>query len=150
MLHFQVALGPNRGNSPTLGCPECSGSWGTFKYDIFDPPAGHPVYNKPMPGIGWKNNSLFSFWNDPLSRPGGVKSSKLKKDYKEDIAGAVVHMFHGSLWGGWQYQVAGVAQKFPDGGQALAFGYGGYQEARGAGYAELCQSAYSASACSLR
>ena len=49
-------------------------------------------------------------------------------------------MFHGSLWGGWQYQVAGVARKFPGdnetgkpGGQALAFGYGGYQEARGAG-----------------
>ena len=126
-----VSLGPNRGDSPTLGCPECSGSYGTFKYGIFDPPAGHPVYNKPMPGIGWKNNSLFSFWADPLSRPAGVKSSNLTKDYK-DIAGAVVHMFHGSLWGGWQYQVAGVARE-PDGAQALAFGYGGYQEARGAG-----------------
>ena len=56
----------------------------------------------------------------------------LTKNYK-DIAGAVVHMFHGSLWGGWQYQVAGVARGFPDGGKALAFGYGGYQEARGAG-----------------
>ncbi len=128
-----VSLGPNRGDSPTLGCPECSGSWGTFKYSIFDPPDGHPVYNKPMPGIGWKNNSLFSFWGDPLSRPAGVRSSNLTKDYK-DPAGAVVHMFHGSLWGGWQYQVAGVARdNITDGGQALAFGYGGYQEARGAG-----------------
>jgi hypothetical protein len=41
-------------------------------------------------------------------------------------------MFHGGLWGGWQYQVAGVARKFKS-GQALAFGYGGYQEARGSG-----------------
>ena len=48
--------------------------YGTFKYEIFEPPAGHPVYNKPMPGIGWKNNSLFSFWADPLSRPAGVKN----------------------------------------------------------------------------
>ena len=127
-----VSLGPNRGDSPTLGCPECSGSYGTFKYEIFDPPDGHPVYNKPLNGIGWKNNSLFSFWADPLSRPAGVQSSKLTKDYK-DIAGAVVHMFHGSLWGGWQYQVAGIGRNSSGGGKALAFGYGGYQEARGAG-----------------
>ena len=37
-------------------------------------------------------------------------------------------MFHGGLWGGWQYQVA--AQPAED---TLAFGYGGYQEARGSG-----------------
>ena len=34
--------------------------------------------------------------------------------------------------GGWQYQVAAVARKFAH-GCALAFGYGGYQEARGSG-----------------
>ena len=26
------------------------------------------VYNKPLPGIGWQNNSLFSFWNTPFDR----------------------------------------------------------------------------------
>ena len=81
--------------------------------------------------------------------------SKLTKDYK-DVSGAVVHMFHGGLCeppryrchlgcillkmaaislstgGGWQYQVAAVARKFAH-GCALAFGYGGYQEARGSG-----------------
>jgi hypothetical protein len=34
-------------------------------------------------------------------------------------------MFHGGLWGGWQFQVAGSDEN------ALYFGYGGYQEARG-------------------
>ena len=49
LIIWYLAQGPNRGDSPTLGCPECSGSWGTFKYSLFDPPDGHPVYNKPMP-----------------------------------------------------------------------------------------------------
>jgi hypothetical protein len=42
---------------------------------------------------------------------------------------AVVHMFHGGLWGGWQYQVA--SQDAANG--ALMFSHGGYQEARGSG-----------------
>ena len=37
-------------------------------------------------------------------------------------AGAVVHMFHGALWGGWQYMVASQAND-----SSLTFGYGGYQ-----------------------
>ena len=37
-------------------------------------------------------------------------------------AGAVVHMFHGGLWGGWQYMVASRTND-----TTLAFGYGGYQ-----------------------
>jgi hypothetical protein len=32
-------MGPNRGDSPTLGCPQCGGSYGTFAYEIFEPPA---------------------------------------------------------------------------------------------------------------
>jgi hypothetical protein len=40
-----------------------------------------------------------------------------------------VHMFHGGLWGGWQYQVA--SQDAANG--ALMFSHGGYQEARGSG-----------------
>ena len=77
-------------------------SYGTFKYTIYDPPAGHPVYNKPLPGLGWNNNSLFSFWGSPFSRAGGVKyGSDIPKMY-ENPSTAVVHMFHGGLWGGWQ------------------------------------------------
>ena len=122
-----VAYGLNRGNSPTKGCKQC-GTFGTFKYQIFDPPAGHPTYNKPMPSLGWKNNSLFSFWGSPFSRPAGVQYSD--SDVVPQLvkpSGAVVHMFHGGLWGGWQYQVTAQTQS------AFQFGYGGYQEARGSG-----------------
>ena len=143
----QVSFGLNRGSSPTQGCKQCT-TYGQFKYGIFTPPDGHPVYNKPLPGIGWKNNSLFSFWGSPFSRPAGVQynaSDNVPKLAKAD--GAVVHMFHGGLWGGWQYAVAGQTDS------ALEFGYGepqttaapptaslssatvpragGYQEARG-------------------
>ena len=55
--------------------------------------------------------------------------SKLTKDYK-DVSGAVVHMFHGGLWGGWQFQVTAQTPS------ALQFGYGGYQEARGSGISQ--------------
>jgi len=121
-----VVVGPNRGESPTLGCDECSKNFGTFAYSIFDPPAGHPVYNKPMPGVGWENNSLFSFWGSPFGRPVGFPSKGLKK--YANPAGAVVHMFHGDLWGGWQYS---VTSQDDDG--YIEFGYGGFQEARGSG-----------------
>ena len=92
--------------------------------------------------------SLFSFWGSPFSRPAGVQynaSDNVPKLAQAD--GAVVHMFHGGLWGGWQYAVAGQTDS------ALEFGYGapqttadppaaslssatvpragGYQEARG-------------------
>ena len=83
-----------------------------------------------MPDLGWKNNSLFSFWNDPLSHAGGgVKyGSDLNKTYAEAGTG-VVHMFHGGLWGGWSYQVAHQDTST----QSLLFSHGGYQEARGSG-----------------
>ena len=105
---------------------------GKFKYQIFDPPSGHPTYNKPMPSLGWRNNSLFSFWGSPFSRPAGVQYSN-KSDHMPQLvqpSGAVVHMFHGGLWGGWQYQVAAQTPS------ALQFGYGGYQEARGSGISQ--------------
>ena len=122
----QVSLGPNRGDSPTLGCPAC-GTYGTFQYTIFDPPDGHPVYNQPMPGVGWSNSSYFTFWGDPLNRPGGVKLdlSRWSKQNWSDPSTGVVHMFHSGLWGGWQFQISGADEG------ALYFGYGGYQEARG-------------------
>eukprot|EP01048_Picozoa_sp_COSAG05_P010672 COSAG05_NODE_954_length_6442_cov_451.572915_10_plen_170_part_00 len=69
-----VGFARNRGSSPTKGCKECR-TYGTFKYTVFDPPAGHPTYTKPMPGLGWSNNSLFSFWGSPFSRPAGVQYS---------------------------------------------------------------------------
>lgn len=62
----------DRNNAPASPVAGGGGSYGTFKYTIYEPPAGHPVYNKPMPDWTWTNNSLFSFWADPLSRPGGV------------------------------------------------------------------------------
>ena len=55
----------------------------------------------------------------------------------------VVHMFHGGLWGGWQFQMNGKNSfvsgnagngTASDGSSAtIGFGYGGYQEARGSG-----------------
>ena len=80
-------------------------------------------------GIGWKNNSLFSFWSDPLSRPGGVQyKNDINKTYALPGTG-VVHMFHSGLWGGWSYQVS----KQDTRSQSLLFSHGGYQEARGSG-----------------
>ena len=64
-------VGPNRGNSPTWGCPQC-GQYGSFGYSVYPPPPDHPVYNTPLPGLGWSNNSLFSFWGSPFDRPAGV------------------------------------------------------------------------------
>ncbi len=82
-----------------------------------------------MPGIGWKNNSLFSFWSSPFDRPGGFVSRELARHAQQwsDPESAVVHMFHGDLWGGWQFQVNG----FNATANAFTFGYGGFQEARG-------------------
>ena len=128
---YQYSSKLDRNSAPTAGGPSSDGkAYGTFKYGIYDPPAGHPVYNKPMPDLGWKNNSLFSFWNDPLSHAGGgVKyGGDINKTYAEAGTG-VVHMFHGGLWGGWSYQVAHQDAST----QSLLFSHGGYQEARGSG-----------------
>ena len=123
----QISFDLDRGKSPKQGCRQCS-TYGTFKTTIYPPPDGHPVYNKPMPGLGWQNNSLFSFWGSPFSRPAGVQYNSTDNVPKlEQPAGAVVQMFHGGLWGGWTYSVAAQTDS------ALEFGYGGYQEARGSG-----------------
>ena len=128
---FSFKSGLDRNQAPTAGGPTSDGkAYGTFKYTVYDPPSGHPVYNKPMPDWTWKNNSLFSFWNDPLSHAvGGVGyKSDINKTYA-NAATAVVHMFHGGLWGGWSFQV----QEQDTATQSLLFSHGGYQEARGAG-----------------
>ena len=59
---------------------------------------GHPVYNKPLPGIGWSNTSVFSFWDSPFSRPGGFVSkdaaARAAANWSQPEDG-IVHMFHG-------------------------------------------------------
>jgi hypothetical protein len=113
--------------SPVEGGPA---PYGTFHYTVYDPPAGHPVYNQPMPDWTWTNHSLFSFWADPLSRPAGVVygDGDINKTYANAATG-VVHMFHSGLWGGWQFQV--TQQHEPT--RSLLFSHGGYQEGRGSG-----------------
>lgn len=74
--------------SPTDGSDSC----GTFSYTLYDPPKGHPVYNRPLPDWGWGNNSFFGFWDDPLTRAGGlVHGGAINKTYA-NAATAVVHM----------------------------------------------------------
>ena len=122
-----VSAGPDRGKSPRFGCSQCE-HFGSFQYSIYDPPAGHPVYNKPLPGLGWQNNSLFAQPPNPLARPAGVRyNNDLANKTYVDASTGVVHMFHGNLWGGWQYQVASQQANT----SSLLFGYGGWQEARG-------------------
>ena len=125
--------GLNRGNSPTKGCGKQCEDYGSFKYTIYDPPAGHPVYAEPLPGWGWANNSVFSFWGSPFARPAGVQFSReggawTNKSWAHPET-AVVHMFHSGLWGGWQFQALSLDDKT----DTLLFDYGGYQEARGSG-----------------
>eukprot|EP00756_Hemistasia_phaeocysticola_P047054 Hpha_TRINITY_DN20940_c0_g1::TRINITY_DN20940_c0_g1_i1::g.139755::m.139755 len=67
----EVDFALNRGESPTLGCKQCT-TYGSFKYTIYDPPAGHPVYSKPLPSWGWPNNSVPTFWGSLFSRPAGL------------------------------------------------------------------------------
>jgi hypothetical protein len=90
---------------------------------------GHPVYNKPLPGLGWNNNSIPSFWGSLFDRSASFTCGELASravNWKRSDT-AVVHMFHTSLWGGWQYQLAA----FNGSSQAFELSYGGYQEARG-------------------
>lgn len=107
--------GPNRGQSPVWGCSQCS-EYGTFGYTIYPPPPDHPVYNKPLPGVGWSNTSVFSFWSSPFDRPAGVvvntgcnenNNHWLRVNYSNPT-GAIVHMFHSGLWGGWQFAVDNI------------------------------------------
>jgi hypothetical protein len=113
-------LGPNRGDSPTWGCPQC-GTYGSFGYTVYPPPADHPVYNMPLPGVGWSNTSVFSFWGSPFDRPAGVlidstcneNGNHWSRVNYSNPTGAVVHMFHGGLWGGWSFMVDNVTAAPP-------------------------------------
>jgi len=110
-----VGYGPKRGSSPTFGCPQCHNS-DSFHYTIYPPPADHPVYTSPLPGIGWGNTSVFSFWGSPFDRPSGVAihSDCPENDFHwrslnySNPTNAVVHMFHSGLWGGWAFAVDNV------------------------------------------
>jgi hypothetical protein len=123
----------NRGQSPKLGCPECT-DYGSFKYKIYAFPDGHPVYDTPDALKGhsdWNNASLFSFWGSPFNRPANAEvdpSTWTNKTWADPATG-VVHMFHSGLWGGWQYKLT----DFDATSHTIEFGYGGYQEARGSG-----------------
>ena len=123
-----VAIGPNRGNSPTVGCgKECNATYATFSYHIYDPPAGHPVYNKPLPGMGWTNNSLFCRYGSPFARPAdfGIAKGDLPREWKNPTTG-IIHMIHSSLWGGWMFRIQNRSES------TISLAYGGYQEGRGA------------------
>jgi len=123
----KITNGLDRSNAPASPCTDGGANYATFKYTIYDPPAGHPVYNKPMPDWTWTNSSYFSFWSDVLRRDAGVKyGTSIKKKYSNPGTG-VVHMFHSGLWGGWQYNIVDQMN------DSLTFGYGGFQEARGSG-----------------
>lgn len=63
-----TGVAPDRGSSPTLGCSDGCHNCGNFSYTIYPPPSGHPVYNVPLPGIGWTNTSVFSKWPSPFYR----------------------------------------------------------------------------------
>lgn len=115
-------ISPNRGNSPTWGCQQCAQNYGSFQYTIFPPPPNHPVYNTPLPGMGWPNSSLFSFWGSPFDRPNGVTVSAGTCDGGHWSSASyakpsdmIVHAFHPSLWGGWQFAVS----NFTVGGPSL-------------------------------
>ena len=122
-----LSYGQNRGESPTVGCPQCT-TYGDYKYTIYDPPAGHPVYNKPIAGMGWSNNSLYAMFGSPFKRPAEFSAAPgdLPREWADPSTG-VVHMFHPLLWGGWMFRVASRT------GDNLRLAYGGYQEGRGAG-----------------
>lgn len=66
-----MSFGPDRGEAPALShCPQCKlGGFGRFFYDVYDPPEGHPVYNRPVSFQA--NNSYVSYWSDLLDRPAG-------------------------------------------------------------------------------
>lgn len=132
-----VALGPNRGDSPTLGCGEQCEDFGTFHYEVVTPFPGHPVYTQHtrMPGLGWPNNSFFSFWGNNFHRASALVVNRTapggwtNRTWAHASTG-IMHAFQPGLWGGWSFQMTGVNESL----DALLLGYGGYQEARGGGF----------------
>jgi len=124
-------IGPNRGLSPTKGCSQCL-DYGSFQYSIFPPPLNHPVYNQPLPGIGWSNNSHFNFWGSLFSRPADfvvdIHNGWTNKTWHNPNTG-FVNMFHGGLWGGWQFALDRVEVSGSE--TQIYHAYGGWQEGRG-------------------
>jgi hypothetical protein len=141
---------PDRGSSTTQGCSQCS-DCGIFGYTIYPPPPDHPVYNAPLPGVGWDNTSVFvpsqpsqfdsqgDPWPSLFQRSAGFNISTAGKcshwaraaTYAQPT-GAVIAMIHDKQWGGWHFVLDNVSSA-EDASSSVFFnvGYGGYQEARG-------------------
>jgi hypothetical protein len=108
---------PPRGSSPTWGCPQCGGG-GSFGYTIFPPPPDHPVFNVPLPGVGWDNTSHFSFWGSLLDRPSGAvlnagpscDGGHWANTSYANAADGVFHIFHSGLWGGHMYAINNITR----------------------------------------
>ena len=136
---------PNRGSSPTLGCPQCT-TYGTFAYAIFPPPANHPVYNQPLPGHGWTNNSHFTFWGSLFDRSAAaVLTTNCDAHWARALNWTqtdqgVLQTFHHQLWGGWAYALGNGTTRNGN-SVTVPISYGGYQEARG-GYLSNGQHFY--------
>lgn len=99
----EASMGPDRGQSPTLGCPQCGGSnpvWPhqNFHYVVYKPPKGHPVYTEESRAWGglWGNNSYVSYYLDALARPGGMLTNL-------EVSSAKAH---------WAHPEAGVLHTF--------------------------------------
>jgi len=97
-------LTPNRGSSPTLGCPQCGDNWGTYSTGIYTPVPGDPVYNAPLPGHpGWTNTSVISFWNPPWQRSARSQINTAHDPHWSGAAkwsrpdAAAYHTFHGCV-----------------------------------------------------
>jgi hypothetical protein len=70
---------------------------------------------------------VFSFWASPFSRPAGVvvdASARCDAHWAavnySNPSGAVVHMFHSGLWGGWMFAVDSVDTAAATNGAAAA------------------------------
>jgi len=139
-------VSPNRGNSSTQGCGAPCFQCGSFGYSIYPPPADHPVYDAPLPGVGWPNASVFSPFGSPFSRAGAaVVATDATPDGADKScahwaraatyappSAPIMHMFHNMLWGGWSFALDNVTAAPDNKSATFNIGYGGYQEARGA------------------
>eukprot|EP01043_Picozoa_sp_COSAG02_P025906 COSAG02_NODE_1474_length_12424_cov_6.185639_2_plen_710_part_00 len=135
----EASMGPDRGKSPTHGCPQCGGSnpvWPpqNFHYVVYEPPKGHPVFTPDSRSWGglWGNSSYVSYYPDALARPGGMRTnlepSNASAHWAHPETG-VMHTFQHAGWGGQSYRL--VSRDNRSGTDTFTFGYGGYQEARG-------------------
>eukprot|EP01060_Flectonema_neradi_P034851 TRINITY_DN6248_c0_g1_i1.p1 TRINITY_DN6248_c0_g1~~TRINITY_DN6248_c0_g1_i1.p1 ORF type:complete len:851 (+),score=175.79 TRINITY_DN6248_c0_g1_i1:40-2553(+) len=123
------SVGPARGDSPTLGCEGCSDFYPNFATTIFDPPADHPIYNKPLRDYGYNNNSMHYLYSSPFWRPinmGIVDGSFQGRKWAKPDTG-VVHVKHTSLWGTWQYRIKKRVNQDVGKDEIFEFAYGGHQ-----------------------